>query len=701
MLNDYLLFLGRFHPVILHLPIGILVMTFCLEFLALRPRYAEYRPAVRFGLMAGIISSLVAALLGYFLSLEGGYDAEMLFRHQWLGFATVVLAFILYMINTRWAAENVIARKAYLPLWVFAMGVLALAGHFGGTLTHGEGYLTEHTPEPFRSLAGLPPKTTDETPVIDLDSTVVFQDIIFPILDNKCLGCHNPAKRKGELLLNTPEGILAGGEEGKVIVAGNVDQSSIYQRLILPLEEKKRMPPKGKKQLTPDEIKLIHWWVAQGASFTAQIASIQTPEEVSNILASMVTPANPLLTLDIPPLDEDALSDLRNAGISAQRVSQDVPFLEIKLAYRQDLSEKLLKSLLPYSDQIVTLELQNSNIRNNMLNICQQLPHLQRLRLDNTAINDSAMHHLGNLAYLENLNLVNTGVSATGLAHLNELSHLKKLYIWQTNITRTAFQSLEAFQNTTVEFGVEADSIFQKARLKPPLMVFEQSLFEQSTTVSLETNLSGADIRYTLDGSTPDQQSPQYSGPLTVDQSCQLSFVAFKEGWLPSEVATQVFVKINNRVANIRLRHPPNPKYQGNGAASLIDLKKGDADFRSGYWLGFEAEDLVATLDLGTTMPLNQVSVGCLEDVGSWIFYPVGVDIAVSRDGKSFRKINQNDYPATDYQTQPSQKFFVQEFPETEARYVQVSVRNLTTVPDWHIGAGGKAWVFVDEILVE
>ena len=176
---------------------------------------------------------------------------------------------------------------------------------------------------------------------------------------------------------------------------------------------------------------------------------------------------------------------------------------------------------------------------------------------------------------------------------------------------------------------------------------------------------------------------------------------SLKEGWQPSPVITEDFVKIAGHSPSISLAYQPSDKYAGQGDLSLVDLQKGTQQFRDGNWLGFEEKDLIATLDLQKTAAVNRVSVSCLEDVGAWILYPVGLEVSVSNDGNNYRKVATKTFPKTKETTTPSMKHFNLSFDEVEARYVKVQTLNFAKIPSWHPGAGGKAWLFVDEVMVE
>lgn len=153
---------------------------------------------------------------------------------------------------------------------------------------------------------------------------------------------------------------------------------------------------------------------------------------------------------------------------------------------------------------------------------------------------------------------------------------------------------------------------------------------------------------------------------------------------------------------SIAIRNRYSPRYPARGEETLVDRIRGSLDFTDGAWLGLEGVDLDATIDLGSPETIRRVSLGCLESQGSWIFLPSLVEISVSRDGERFELVHSSSAKVESFDPVPR----IKEFSATcsapaSVRYVRVSARNIGNCPDWHPGAGGKAWLFVDEIVVE
>jgi len=150
----------------------------------------------------------------------------------------------------------------------------------------------------------------------------------------------------------------------------------------------------------------------------------------------------------------------------------------------------------------------------------------------------------------------------------------------------------------------------------------------------------------------------------------------------------------------ITLRNQPSSKYTGGGQGALVNGSRGTADFHDGSWQGFELDDLEARIDLGETVPVKEVTCGFLQNQISWIFMPTRVEVSVSADGTRFTTVGQTEYEEPEPDAAPRIEELRFEFPRQPVQHVRVFARNLGRCPEWHPGAGGKAWVFCDEIEV-
>ena len=191
-----------------------------------------------------------------------------------------------------------------------------------------------------------------------------------------------------------------------------------------------------------------------------------------------------------------------------------------------------------------------------------------------------------------------------------------------------------------------------------------------------------------------------YSGPLTVSSSTTLKAAAFKPDRQPSFAVTAEFSKLpHNR--SIQLRTTYGSQYTGGGDMAMIDLIRGSDNFRTGAWQGYQGVDVDATVDLGTVQEIERISAGFLQDQGSWIFMPSEVVYSVSTDGVTFTPVGTfvNSIPP-EQEGAVIEEFSIENIHQS-ARYVRLQARTIGVCPKWHQGAGGRAWIFVDEITIE
>ncbi|MBV6440553.1 MAG: hypothetical protein EPGJADBJ_02224 [Saprospiraceae bacterium] len=669
-------FFGRLHLIFLHLPIGFLLLAGALALYGVWKKTYVYRPALDLTVGLGALAAIVAASSGWLLARSGGYEEAILTRHQWLGIASAALAITTWLLRrSRW----------YLPALATAVGMVSATGHFGGSLTHGEGYLFQKT-ENEMLATGVPENTT------------AYEAIVHPILQQKCVSCHNPGKKKGGLLLNTPEHILLGGKHGPVIVAGLPDSSELMRRILLPGHDDDHMPPKGKRQLTPDEIEVLKRWIAEGADFSMPAAQLQDGNGASAAKAGVSFPP-----VQADPAAPGALDALRQNRISVMPLGENLPWLAVSAAGKKDLDAVGMELLKKNGKQIIHLDLSHSNTSDPMLAILKDLPHLTRLNLSGTAVTNEGLQNLTVLPFLEYLNLSNTSIGDEAVETLVKLPALRSLYVWNSGITPVALERLRTqLPNLRMDAGAPADSTAAPLQLRPPKILFARNIFEDTVHVALDFPFKTVSLFYTLDQASPTTQSSRYKGePLVFDQSTTLRAIAAKEGWENSSIVQASFVKRKWTPQSATLLVPPSPKYPGLGANSLTDGKIGETHTDKNF-LGFEGEHLTAVLDFGETIDFQRLSVHYAENNGSWIFAPHGLQVWTSGDGKNWKPCIRARYPAPAAMQENKAGILSETAPmPVKTRYLKVTVENLLKNPKWHSAAGKKCWVFVDEILVE
>lgn len=258
----WLEWLGHFHPLAVHFPIGLLIGALILE---VWPFAKRKNWNVSGMVYLGAVSAIISALLGWFLQMEGGYEGELISAHQLWGFITAALSGITAVIYAQ--RDKLPARLPVVVLSITCVSI-AVAGHFGASITHGEDYLfpsrssdydrtkMKNALAEFTQAAASDTLTDDQLDKLNLQVRAIFA--------HNCIQCHSTAKQKGGLVLDHEEGVFAGGDNGSVLVKGDASSSEMIRRLRLPRSDEESMPPKG-KVLADEEIEILALWIDEGA----------------------------------------------------------------------------------------------------------------------------------------------------------------------------------------------------------------------------------------------------------------------------------------------------------------------------------------------------------------------------------------------------------------------------------------------------
>jgi len=679
--------IGHLHPLLVHLPIGILLLGFLLEIVYRKKHSTISKEIILTVLLIGAISAVISLATGWLLGEDGGYDETLLFRHRWLAVAFTVLTTALYFIKK---SSNALALKLYFPIYLIVLIIIGITGHYGGSMTHGENYL-------------FTDNSINKVVIEDVEKARVYADIIQPIFNTKCVSCHNPSKIKGGLLMDYKENLLAGGDSGSILDSVSKNEASLFmQRLHLPLEDEDHMPPKGKIQPTAEELALMKWWMEHSNCFDCIAGTMDKSDRINKILEDLEEDTSPraLIAKKLNKVPQDWLAKLNNSNISASKLAENSPLVLVSLYGRKDIALQDFKALKKYAKHIVELNLGNTNFNDTLSKSLTSFKNLTKLQLQNTPITDNTVENLKGLKKLESLNLYGDSISNASLNTLGELNNLKNIYLWQTNITQDALdQYANSYPNILVQGQIDSE-IFRATKLEPPTIISEMDFFKDSLLIEMDYVFDDAHIYYTLDGSLPDSTSLKYSKPITLTQSTEVKAITHAQGWNLSEVSSSNFKKIAFSLNAITLDKKPNDRYKGHGANTLFDQKRGTVNFVDGNWIGYENSHFTATIKLNSEELVSSVSVGALSSPEKWIFYPTGFNIWVSKNGLQFKLVKSQKIGPEKINTETKFRFFDLEFPPTKAKFVKVQVRSQLKNPSWHPNPGGNSWLFVDEIIL-
>jgi uncharacterized membrane protein len=309
---DLALFLGRFHPLVVHLPIGFFLLVAMGEAVSFVPRLRErVEPALGLLLPLSAAAALAAFLMGQLLALEGGFPAASLSWHRRLTLIAVVGIAACWVVFER-QRDHGSGRWAYRGVLAVTLGVLSLGAHFGGTMTRGDAYLSKYAPGPLKLLlggpgvGGLEAKPAPKKPASAAAAEpLVYEHVVQPLFTTYCVECHGSEKQKGKLRLDSLAELMKGGENGAVLVAGDAAKSSIVARALLPISDDDHMPPEDKPQLAPAELAVIRFWIDRGATPTLRVKDALAPAASRSLLehaASGATKSDQVPTIAAPSL---------------------------------------------------------------------------------------------------------------------------------------------------------------------------------------------------------------------------------------------------------------------------------------------------------------------------------------------------------------------------------------------------------------
>lgn len=684
---EFLQVLGRAHPMVLHFPIVLIFLLPFIPWLLTSISVSKKETAKYVGhyiVLAHFLGALTV-LFGLILSLETGYIGESVTYHKWGG---IILLASLALLENFWRYPSIPQRRTRLFLF-FPMIALLVTSHIGAGITHGVDFLTE-------------PILKKKVKKVPLEEAVVYRDVVHPILDQKCMSCHNTNKAKGELILMDSATILRGGEDGDVLVRGNSEDSPIVQRLLLDIDHDDHMPPKGKPQLSNTELELIREWVNHDNLFQVQYAELTSQDTLASLVKDHYEmESEPVY--DMKAADGAVIQSMNDDYRLLKPIAQESPALYARFLSAPHFEMEHLKALNEVSEQVVDLHLAYLPIEDDDLSLLENFKNLQVLNLNGTRITDVSLKYLYALKDLQKLYLTGTSVSESGVRDLLKVNPIKKVYLWDTGIDSTMIKNLRTEYSSTQFVGQSNPFKDQIISLNTPKVKPENPFFEEPIQVTVEHPIPNVDIRYTLDGTKPDStMSPLYTEPLEVNESVNLQLQAFKNGWKSSFIVHRSFYQTRFLPDTAWFDVSPNKKYPGKGASTLTDLAAGERDFNDDSYVAYREKDGVMTFDFGKSVDLSAVVISTLLNTGSYIFPPQKIEVNVLNSQGKWVKAGQAIPEQPEYEIGYKKQYWtVPLSTNIKTNRIRVTLTPLPALPAWHPGKGEKAWVFLDEVLFQ
>jgi uncharacterized membrane protein/mono/diheme cytochrome c family protein len=486
---------GRLHPLVLHFPIGLVFAVFVLEVMALRGR--SMRLAQGPLLALAMLSAITTAACGWVLSHEDGYGGGELERHERLGIAVAVAVTVTALLFRR-AERSPLATALYRMALATSFVLLLPAGHLGAKLTYGDDWLDGPRPrkqpselasvdtaprgevaavdEPAAKDGEAPAGSEAQVPPPDPEPPApeTYATVIEPIFAAYCTSCHGSGKHKADLRLHTREGILAGGESGAALVAGDPVASLLLTRAELPLEHEDHMPPEGKPQPSADELRALRAWITAGAPFDGHVelgveitppsrAPVETEKPAESSAVPPSAPAKGAALPSEPP--SELLAALDAAFVHHERLAPDAPALWIDTAAIAPALDQAAfeRWIVPLAPWIAELSLARAPLGDAALESLAHFPALVRLDLRATKITSAGLAHLAGHATLRELVLAQTALDDGVVATLASQPALTRVTLWKAGLTADALARLRAERPAlTVRAGDESAAILEQ-----------------------------------------------------------------------------------------------------------------------------------------------------------------------------------------------------------------------------------------------
>lgn len=445
-LENLVAFAGRLHPLVLHLPIGLVGALIVVEAWRLW-RGERDCPSVSVPLVwLTALSGAFAVVSGLLLALEPGYGGITLDRHRLLGIALGVVMIGLAFAFTRGrevAAHG--ARVAYRGLLLLSALLLVPVGHLGASMTHGEDFLTAPfaaKSEPERRDSGVALASNEGSQPAGDHGDPRLPAHVKAILTRTCTSCHGESRSKGLLSLHTFEAISAGGEHGAVIDLAKPEESELLIRLRLPVDDDDHMPPANKPQPTEEEIATLVAWVHAAASGKPMLVEGDAAGAES-AKANATAASTPRETTTPPQPDAKAIATLREKLVHVQPMDESASLLWIDFAATPNVADAEVAALLvPVAEFVGDLSLARTAVGDGTLALVRGMPKLRRLDLRGTRVTDAGVRELTDNDSIEELILAATAVGDGSLDAIRSMKRLTRLYAWKTTFERDSLVKL-------------------------------------------------------------------------------------------------------------------------------------------------------------------------------------------------------------------------------------------------------------------
>ncbi len=431
-------FIGKLHPLLVHLPIGMIFVAISIEWIGSTGSHSSVRNASRYILSIAFVSAILSLISGYLLSLEEQNPSTSVDLHKWLAIITSIFLFLLILIWNYSTTQKFLHHSLLIILLI----LVSVTGHFGGELTHGEGYLTL-TNKKNNDFVSPPPALTN------IPNANIYADVTKYIIKEKCESCHGNDRQKGKLRLDNIESIFKGGKSGKVIDLDNYSNSELIKRIVIDQSDDHHMPPKKETQLTLNEVKIMEWWVLNHCPTDKMFSSFVIDSTFKVTLQNYQNDRNKksnsiqLIRKDIAAITQEQKNKLEKNGLIVSQISTEDHHIRVT-AFNLEISIKnallLLKEVTP---QLIELKLGNIFLNDDDMDVISSFTSLEKLWIEHCQISDVGITKLGKLNNLIFLNISGNSITKKGMNILFQKNPMiKKIIAYDIAFNETELMKL-------------------------------------------------------------------------------------------------------------------------------------------------------------------------------------------------------------------------------------------------------------------
>jgi hypothetical protein len=526
--------------------------------------------------------------------------------------------------------------------------------------------------------------------------------------------------------METQQLLMKGGKDGALWDTADANLSLILQRIHLPEEEKKHMPPKEKQQLTDGEITILYNWIRRGANFKIKAKELEPTDTLRTIAENMFRSSDDQDDYDFAAASEKTIQKLNTNYRAVYPIAKESPGIAVDFFGASFFKSEQLKELLDIKTQLVSLNLDKMPVTDNDLQTIGQFANLRHLNLSFSKVTGNGLASLDKLSHLKSISLTNTSLKNDDIQKLVSLKELHHIYIWNAGVSFADAENIrKKYPSLDIETGMRTDTMFLK--INPPILLTDQQIVvDTPIRLSLKHFVPGTVIRYTLDGTEPDSvNSFVYNNKTFIEKAQLMKARAFKKGWHESDVVEYRFYKATYKADTVMLLKPTDSNYRGKGGRTLNDFVKGSQNFGDGKWIAFRNNEMECIMMFGKPIEPQNITISSLVNTGSWLFPPKDIKIYGGMDAHNLKPLYHLK-PAKD--TMPMSNYLIPyecKITTGPLKYIKVVVEPIGKIPKQFIPppevpkkeekpkAGEKpkkkekpkppnynGWFFIDEIFV-